>query len=103
MKPSSRFKRRYISFSLSLGGKAPPYSEAKDLVHTHFLSFFGESGVSSLAFKLVKYNPANGAGMLRCERTRIDESIFCMACMAQWKGQPCRLMPVSTSGTIKRC
>ncbi|MFA6907933.1 MAG: Rpp14/Pop5 family protein [Candidatus Micrarchaeia archaeon] len=102
MKPTERFKRRYISFSLSAAGKPPLYQDAKELVHSHFLSFFGESGVSSLAFKLVKYEAATGAGILRCERSRTDEAILCMACLSEWKGQPARLEPLSTSGTIKR-
>ena len=102
MKPTERFKRRYISFSLSLGGKAPAYGEAKEMVHVHFLSFFGESGISSLAFKLVKYDAQSGEGILRCERSRTDEAIFCMACLSEWKGIPARLEPKSTSGTIKR-
>lgn len=102
MKPTERFKRRYISFSLSLGGKPPAYGEAKEIVHSHFLSFFGESGISSLAFKLVKYDTQTGEGIIRCERGRTDEAIFCMACLSEWKGTPARLAPLSTSGTIKR-
>ena len=102
MKPTERFKRRYISFSLSLAGKPPLYPEAKEMVHVHFLSFFGESGVSSLAFKLVKYDAISGRGVLRCERSRTDEAILCMACLNGWKGAPARLEPLSTSGTIKR-
>ncbi|MFA6328151.1 MAG: Rpp14/Pop5 family protein [Candidatus Micrarchaeia archaeon] len=102
MKPTERFKRRYISFSLSLSGMPPAYPEAKEIVHVHFLSFFGESGISSLAFKLVKYDAQSGEGILRCERSRTDEAIFCMACLSEWKGAPARLEPKSTSGTIKR-
>ena len=102
MKPTERFKRRYISFSLSLSGKPPSYGEAKEIVHAHFLSFFGESGISSLAFKLVKYDAASGRGILRCERSKTDEAILCMACLSGWKGVPARLEPLSTSGTIKR-
>jgi len=102
MKPTERFKRRYISFSLSLAGKPPGYPEAKEMVHMHFLSFFGESGISSLAFKLVKYDAQSGNGILRCERSRTDEAILCMACLSGWKGTPARLEPLSTSGTIKR-
>ena len=102
MKPTERFKRRYVSFSLSVSGKPPSYPEAKEIVHAHFLSFFGESGVSSLAFKLVKYDAAAGKGILRCERSRTDEAIFCMACLSEWRGAPARLEPLTTSGTIKR-
>jgi len=102
MKPTERFKRRYISFSLSLAGKPPAYGEAKEMVHVHFLSFFGESGISSLAFKLVKYDAQSGRGVIRCERSRADEAIFCMACLCDWKGAGARLAPLSTSGTIKR-
>ncbi len=102
MKPTERFKRRYISFSLSLDGKPPSYLEAKEMVHMHFLSFFGESGISALAFKLVKYEAQSGGGILRCERGHTDEAILCMACLSEWKGATARLEPLSTSGTIKR-
>ena len=102
MKPSQRFKRRYIGFSLTLAGRAPPFADAKEMVHLHFLSFFGESGISSLAFKLVKYDALTGIGVLRCERSLLDDAIFCMACLSEWKGTPARLEPKSASGTIAR-
>jgi len=102
MKPTKRFKKRYASFILSCEGAPLPFSEAKDCVHLHFLSFFGEQGVSSLAFKLIKYSNADGKGIIRCERGKIDEAIFCMACLAGWKGKAARMEPLSTSGTIRR-
>ncbi len=102
MKPSARFKRRYISFALGADGVFPSAAEAKSIVHEHFLSFFGEAGISSLAFKLVKYDVASGRGILRCARDRLEEAIFCMACLSEWNGKPCRLEPLSTSGTIRR-
>ncbi len=102
MKPSERFKKRYVSFSLSLEGKPPPAGEAKSLVHEHFLSFFGEGGIASLAFKLVKYDGNEGKGIVRCERSRADEAIFCMALCSEWNGKAARMEPLSTSGTIKR-
>jgi len=102
MKPSERFKKRYVSFALSLGGTPPAYSEAKSVVHEHFLSMFGEFGIALLAFKLIKYDPKSGRGMLRCERSRVEEAIFCMACMSEWNGKKCRLEPLSTGGSVKR-
>jgi len=102
MKPTARFKKRYVSFSLLLDGKPASAGEAKSLVHEHFLSFFGESGVSSLAFKLIKYDEKSGKGIVRCERSRADETIFCMACLSEWKGKKARMESLSTSGTIKR-
>jgi RNase P/RNase MRP subunit POP5 len=102
MKPSERFKRRYVSFALSLDGAPPAHSEAKALVHEHFLSFFGELGVSSLAFKLVKYDPRTGRGALRCARESAEQALFCKACLREWNGKKARLEPLSTSGTIRR-
>lgn len=102
MKPSERFKKRYVSFSLTIDCAPPSAGEAKSLVHEHFLSFFGESGVSSLAFKLIRYDEKSGKGIVRCERSRADETIFCMACLSEWKGKKARMEPLSTSGTIKR-
>ena len=102
MKPSARFKRRYVSFALSADGKPPSAQEARGIVHEHFLSFFGESGISSLAFKLVKYDPEGGSGIARCARDRVDEAIFCMACFSGAGGKPGRMEPLSTSGTIRR-
>lgn len=102
MKPSERFKKRYVLFSLLLEGKPPLRADAKKIVHEHFLSFFGELGVSSLAFKLVEYGEKDGRGILRCERSRVDEAIFCMACLSVWEGKECRLEPLTTSGSTKR-
>ena len=36
MKPSARFRRRYVSFALSADGKPPSAQEAKGMVHEHF-------------------------------------------------------------------
>lgn len=102
MKPSERFRRRYVSFALSEGGAVPPHALAKQIVHEHFLSFFGEEGISKLAFKLVKYDAASGKGVLRCARDRVEEAIFCMACLSGWNGKPARLEPLSTSGSVRR-
>lgn len=102
MKPSERFKKRYVSFALSVDGVSPSHSEAKSIVHEHFLSLFGELGISELAFKLAKYDAANGRGILRCARDRVEEAIFCMACLSEWNGKPARLEPLSTSGTMRR-
>jgi len=102
MKPSERFKKRYVSFVLSVGGVTPALSETKAAVHEHFLSFFGELGISSLAFKLVKYDSKTGKGVLRCARGSVDEAVFCMACMKEIGGKTARLEPLSTSGTIRR-
>ncbi len=102
MKPSERFKKRYVSFALSADGAAPAYSEAKSIVHEHFLSMFGEFGISSLAFKLIKYDQKTGKGMLRCERSRLEEAVFCMACLSVWNGKKCRLEPLSAGGSVKR-
>lgn len=102
LRPTQRFKQRYVAFSLIIGSVRPTYPEAKELVHAHFLSFFGESGIASLAFKFVKYDDRTGRGIVRCERSRVDEAIFCMACVSSWKGEEARMEPCSTSGTIKR-
>ena len=102
MKPTERFKKRYVAFVLSVEGAAPSAIEAKPLVHEHFLSFFGESGVSSLAFKLIKYDEKSGKGLVRCERSRVDETIFCMACLTESKGKKARMESTTTSGTIRR-
>lgn len=102
MKPSQRFKKRYVAFALSLEAAPPSPAEAKSLVHEHFLSFFGEQGISSLAFKLIKYDEKSGKGMVRCERSRVDEAIFCMSCLSEWKGKKARMEPLTTSGTIRR-
>ena len=102
MKPTERFKKRYVSFALSANGAAPSPAEARSIIHEHFLSMFGEFGVSALAFKLVKYDGKTGRGVLRCERSRAEEAIFCMACLSKWRQTPARLEPLSTSGSVRR-
>jgi RNase P/RNase MRP subunit POP5 len=87
---------------LTCNGAPLQFSEAKDCVHLHFLSAFGELGASELAFKLIKYDARTGKGIIRCARDRLDEAIFCMACLKDWKNSPARLKPLSTGGTIKR-
>ncbi len=102
MKPSERFKRRYLSFSLLCEGKPPNASEAKRIVHEHYISFFGVLGIASLAFKLVKYSAVNGKGILRCARNSVDEAVFCAACLSSFEGKNCRMETLSASGTIRR-
>jgi RNase P/RNase MRP subunit POP5 len=102
VKPTQRFKQRYVAFSLSCNGAAPTYADAKEIVHSHFLSMFGEIGVASLAFKLVKYDQKSGEGIIRCERGKVDEVIFTIALLSEWKGAAARMEPKTTSGTIKR-
>jgi len=102
MKPTERFKKRYVSFSLSANNAAPNPAEARQIIHEHFLSMFGEFGISSLAFKLVKYDGKTGKGILRCERGCVEETIFCMACLSSWNKLPARLEPLSTSGSVRR-
>jgi RNase P/RNase MRP subunit POP5 len=102
MKPSERFKKRYVSFALSVAGSPPGYQEAKKIIHEHFLSVFGELSISQLAFKLVEYDQKSGKGILRCARDRADEAILCMALLSEWEGKECRLEPLSTSGSVKR-
>ena len=102
MKPSERFKKRYVSFVLSSEGAPLPFGVAKECIHQFFISFFGELGIATLAFKLIKYDDKTGRGIVRCERNRVDEAIFCMACLAGWKGKAARMEPLSTSGTIRR-
>jgi RNase P/RNase MRP subunit POP5 len=102
MKPSERFKRRYVSFSLALDGRPAANSDARRMVHEHFLAFFGELGVSSLAFKLMEYREKDGRGIIRCARDRTEEAIFCMACASSFEGKECRMEPLSTSGSARR-
>ncbi|MEM2138212.1 MAG: Rpp14/Pop5 family protein [Candidatus Anstonellaceae archaeon] len=102
MKPSERFKRRYVAFSLLCEGKALSASEAKKIVHEHFLRFFGEIGIASLAFKLVKYEEKKGRGIIRCAKEKLDEAVFCCACLSEFEGKKCRMETLKASGTVKR-
>ncbi|HIH30819.1 TPA: hypothetical protein HA243_05445 [Candidatus Micrarchaeota archaeon] len=102
MKPSGRFKRRYVSFSLSVAGMPPSTDAARKIIHEHFLSFYGELGISELAFKLVEYDQKSGRGIIRCARGGNDKAIFCMACMHEWEGKTCRLEPITTSGSVRK-
>jgi RNase P/RNase MRP subunit POP5 len=101
MKPTERFKQRYVSFELRVGGAPPSSGRAKSIIHEHVLSMFGELGVSSLAFKLVKYGESDGRGVVRCERSHVREMVFCMACLSVVEKEEGRMVPLSTSGTIK--
>lgn len=84
---------------MSIGGTAPQEEIAKKAIYQHFLSFFGELGISLIGFKLVKYS--GGRGVLRCERSKLYDVIFCMACFAEYENSPARMEPEVVSGTLK--
>ncbi len=102
MKPSGRFKRRYVAFALSLEGKPASAGEAKKIVHEHYLKFFGELGIASLAFKLMKYDEKGGRGIIRCAKEKVDEAVFCAACLSDFEGKKCRMETLTASGTVLR-
>ncbi|MEM4348513.1 MAG: Rpp14/Pop5 family protein [Candidatus Anstonellaceae archaeon] len=99
MKILQAFKKRYIGFRISVGGTTPQEDVAKKAIYQHFLSFFGELGIGAVGLKLVKYG--NGEGILRCQRSKLHEAIFCMACFAEYEGESARIEPTGVFGTLK--
>ncbi len=101
MKPTMRFKQRYVSFRI-IGNEKDSLEEkeVRDFIFVHLLSFFGEDGFSRLAFKLISYNPQEKEGILRCERSQTGKFIGALALSGEISGKEARIECTSTSGTM---
>ena len=102
MKPTLRFKQRYILFGL-VGRErdALDEGEIRDFIFSHFISFFGEEGFASLAFKLISYDAKKKRGVIRCERSRTMQCIGALALISSMNGKEARLESLRASGTIR--
>ena len=97
---------RYLLFTLKYGKPTenPRFGDNETLkraITAEALRFFGEFGLSSVALKLLTFNPQTKIGMLRCSRDHIDEVRGFLALVSELDRIPARLIAIKTSGTIK--
>jgi ribonuclease P/MRP protein subunit POP5 len=98
MKATQRIKKRYILFQVH---EKLSTEEVKKIIYQHFLRFFGEFYVADVELKLINYDQKTDRGILRCSRTKLEETIFCLACFNGTKELKKRIEPLCTGGTIK--
>lgn len=103
MKPTMRFKQRYILFEVN-GNERDSLTEkeVRDFIFESLLSFFGEEGFARLAFKLISYDNNKKRGILRCERSMVGQFIASFALCGGIGGKNARIECLQTSGTIRK-
>lgn len=99
MKATERFKKRYVLFRVK-GNAIVLEAEVRNCVHESALSFFGESGMSKAAFKLVHYEHAKGIGIVRVQRDLLERMVVCLSLVNFIEGKEARLECVRSSGTV---
>ena len=92
-------KKRYIAFELR--GPQTEEENLKRAIYSEGLRFFGEYGMSFAAIKLVEFFPDKRIGLIRCERSKLDEVLGFLALIDSLNGKQTRLMALSSSGTMK--
>lgn len=90
-------KRRYILFEVK-GSFSE--SELKNGIYEESLKFFGEYGSSFVQLKLMEYDDKKG--ILRCERSKVDEVLGFLALVNELNGKKARLVAKKTSGMINK-
>ena len=99
MVKAGALRKRYILFELR---NAEFDKEAlKRAIYAEALRFFGEFGLSHVALKLVDYNTAKKQGILRCERTHLEEVLGFLALLDSLDGKAARVAALRSSGTLK--
>ncbi len=102
MVKAAAMKKRYIAFEFKGQNHGSMDSESlKRAIYAEGLRFFGEYGMSFAAIKLVEYFPEKKIGLIRCERSKLDEVLGFLALIDSLNGKQARLVALSSSGTIK--
>jgi RNase P/RNase MRP subunit POP5 len=102
MVKAAAMKKRYIAFEFRSPSSGSMDSESlKRAIYDAGLRFFGEYGMSFAALKLVEYFPDKKIGLIRCERSKLDEVLGFLALIDSLNGKQARLVALSSSGTMK--
>lgn len=102
MVKADSLKKRYIVFELRAGAAAHMDEQSlKRALYAEALKFFGESGLSRAALKLISYDAAKKTGILRCERDYLDDVLGFLALVNSLDGSAARLVALKSSGTLK--
>jgi RNase P/RNase MRP subunit POP5 len=79
---------------------APDAESLKKAIYSEALRFFGEFGLSHVALKLMEFDAGKKIGILRCERTHLEEVLGFLALIDSLDGKSARLISKKSSGTI---
>lgn len=90
-------KRRYVLFEVK-GSFSE--NELKKGLYAEALKFFGEYGSSFVQLKLMEYDGKRG--VIRCERSKVDEVLGFLALVNELNGKKARLIAKKTSGMINK-
>jgi len=93
-------RKRYVLFEVR--GEAASEDELKHGLYAAAMKFFGEYGASFVQLKLIEYDAKGKTGILRCERSKIDEVLGFLALVSELNGKPARIVAKRTSGTINK-
>ncbi|MFA5303055.1 MAG: Rpp14/Pop5 family protein [Candidatus Nanoarchaeia archaeon] len=92
-KPSSRTKKRYISFEVISEQKVFK-DEIKDSIYNKTLEFLGEEGLSKLGIQLVNEN------ILRVDRNHKNEMIIILSMIRKINNKRVFFNTLKTSGNL---
>jgi ribonuclease P/MRP protein subunit POP5 len=98
MVKAAAMRKRYILFELQ--GEPAEEETLKRALYAEALRFFGELGMSRAAFKLVEFDPKTKRGIIRCERSHLEEVLGFLALLGSLDGKPARVRSLKSSGTI---
>jgi len=99
MVKAGALRKRYILFESK--GTEMEEERLKQGIYAEALRFFGEYGLSSVALKLVSYDKAAKTGILRCERSHLEDVLGFLALVESLDSRPARLVAKKSSGTIR--
>jgi len=95
MVKAAAMKKRYILFEYS--GSSVTEPDLKKFLYSEALKFFGEYGLSFAGLKLMEYDEKKKIGIIRCERSHLDQSLGFLALATIARG---RVVSKKSSGTI---
>jgi len=94
-KPSSRIKKRYISFEV-LSEQKVFKDEIKSSIYNKALEIFGEAGLSNLGFQLVSDN------IVRVDHNYKNEMILILSMIRKIKDKDVLINTLKTSGNLSK-
>lgn len=96
MVKAAAMKKRYILFEC----RGEHVAELKRAFYAEALRFFGEYGLSHAGIKLIEYDEKSRRGIIRCERSHLEQALGFLALLNSLDGKAARLVSLKSSGTI---
>lgn len=97
---SRKPRKRYIAFEV-IGGPVEP-GDLEEAIRNSFASLFGAPALSVSMLRLAEFDKKSMRGILRVRREYKYHALAALALVRNVKGKRVFLVPVLTSGTIKR-